>query len=143
MQRVFISWCDDGADAAAREFVARLRGAGAEVETSPAPGGSIDDDPKWEHWYGRGLPAAVARCDAFVAAVTSYYYSATWMAVEFDAAFKEFKQRGRPLLFVLKLIPEKTAAGFQQYETAATKLPADPTAAAAHLVAAVRRPRPS
>lgn len=136
---VFVSWCDDGGDVAAREFVARLREVGAEVETSPAPGGSIDQDPKWEHWYGKGLPAAVARCDAFVAAVTSYYYSATWMAVEFDAAFKEHNQRGRPLLFVLKLIPEKTAAGFQRYETAATKLSAEPVAATMHVIEAVRK----
>ena len=54
---------------------------GAAVEHSPGGGG----DPRFATWYHTGLPAAAARCTAFVIVRQTWWDSSTWMAIEAEA----------------------------------------------------------
>jgi len=74
----------------ARDLIAALRVAGAEVEHSPS--NPLDrEDVRWKDWYRSELGAGVERCDAFVIVVEPGWDSSTWMAVEAEAGVK----RGR------------------------------------------------
>lgn len=46
------------------------------------------DDPRWRDWYEAGLPAAIGRCEVFVAVVDRGWDSSTWMGQEADTASK-------------------------------------------------------
>jgi hypothetical protein len=82
----------DGARAAS--LIDGLRRAHVRVNHSPR--NPLDgQDPRWEDWYQAGLPAAVGRCNVFVAVIDRGWDSSTWMGCEAEMATKA----GLPLLY--------------------------------------------
>ena len=47
------------------------------------------EDKRWEDWYQRGCPEALAHADAFVAIATSGWSGSTWIASEADTALTQ------------------------------------------------------
>jgi hypothetical protein len=119
--RVFVS-TENSTDDRARRFIDRLRDAGLQVNCSPL-NPALGRDPRWQGWYASGCRAAIEEADACVAVVTAGYDGSTWMASEFDAAWRLYCDTGRPSLFVLKERNKPLPAGFREYEEASTVLP--------------------
>ena len=101
-----------------------------EVEHSPL-NPLVGDDPRWQGRDDRECRGAIAAADCFLAIETRGYDCSTWMAHEFDVAWKLRRERGRPLLFLSKCVDLPLPAGFRRYEDAATILPVEPDAAVA------------
>src|SRR5690606_31005816 len=135
--RIFIS-SDWRADGRVADITRRLKGeADIEVDQSPLTP-SLGEDPRWKDWYGRGSLDAIANADYFVAVVTKGYDGSTWMAHEFDVAWKQCRQRSRPRLFVAKATNKPLPLGFKTYEDASTIIVGEPEAVVATLLAHVR-----
>ncbi len=121
---VFVS-TESTADDRARRFIDGLREAGLQVTCSPL-NPALGDDPRWDGWYETGCNVAIEATDVFVAIVPTGYDCSTWMAIEFETAWKANKATsGRPRLFVLDQTARPLPAGFRRYEEAATLLPCD------------------
>ncbi len=128
---------DDGRGGRARRFIDGLRETGLQVTCLPL-NPALGEDPRWRDWYETGCNIAIEATDVFVAVVTAGYDCSTWMAIEFETAWKANKATsGRPRLFVLHQTARPLPAGFRQYEEAATLLPFDVDEAVAFLLAQV------
>ena len=84
---------------------------------------------KWENWYDTGLPEALGWSDAFIAVVTQYYDSSSWMAAEFQRAYTASKERIEYRLFVYNPQEIKLPLGFKVFVERSSILPADPSEA--------------
>ncbi len=120
---IFVS-TENTTDPRVVDFIA---GLSAHTVTHSPLNPSVGDDPRWLDWYTRGLRAAIANADAFVAVVAPGYDSSTWMAQEFHEALMRFEAHGRPILFIAKATPRPLPAGFGPYERAATIVTGDAT----------------
>jgi hypothetical protein len=128
--KVFVS-TENTRDPRIARIIDQLRKSPAiEVDHSPL-NPLVGDDPRWRGWDGRECSKAIAAADCFLAIETRGYDSSTWMAHEFDVAWKLHRERGRPLLFLSKCADRPLPMGFARYEEAATILPVEPDAAAA------------
>ncbi|MCP4446949.1 MAG: hypothetical protein GY811_16605 [Myxococcales bacterium] len=129
--RAFISTYDGLESPEGRALTRNLTEVGCEIEFSPSSPHSGSDDPRWPSWHSEGLPAAIGRADIFIALIPdSSVYSSTWMASEFDEAFRRFQDHGSPKLYIYQSDPAVLPAGFASYVSASERLPSDPTAAA-------------
>ena len=118
--RIFVSGPDLDTPPAA-DFVAALEARGAEVDRSPRVG-----DPRFQAWYEAGLPAAAARCDAFVLVPQSWWDSSTWMGLEAEAG--QARLRAEPgfrfhAWHPEGIVPDRYAMGMRGYLANAVALP--------------------
>lgn len=128
--KVFVS-TENTKDPRVERIIDELRKSpGIEVEHSPL-NPLAGDDPRWQGWDGRESGKAIAAADCFLAIETRGYDSSTWIAQEFDVAWKLHHERGRPLLFLSRCADRPLPVGFRRYEEAATILPVEPDAAVA------------
>jgi hypothetical protein len=130
-RRIFIS-TEDTADERVAQVIELLEAAGYSVTSSPT-NPAIGVDPRWQDWYEGGCLAAIDESDVFLVVVTAGYDGSTWMAIEFETAWKANQTNGRPGLFVLHRSSRPLPAGFSRYEEAATLLPFDVNEAIAFL----------
>jgi hypothetical protein len=136
-RRIFIS-TENTVDERVVQVIGLLKAEGYSVTTSPL-NPAIGDDPRWKDWYDNGCQAAIESNDVFLAVVTAGYDSSTWMAIEFQTAWKANKATsGRPRLFVLHRTAVPLPAGVRRYEDSATLLPLEVNAAIALLLERVR-----
>jgi hypothetical protein len=131
---VFVS-TENSADDRSLRVIEGLRAAGLQVTCSPL-NPALGDDPRWRDWYKTGCKSAIETADVFVAVVSDGYDSSTWMAVEFDTAWRLSRELGSPRLYLLKRNSSPLPFGFRRYEESATLLPLDPDEAAAAILAA-------
>jgi hypothetical protein len=134
--RIFIS-TEMAADARVVRVIELLKAAGLTVKTSPI---NPVDDPRWKGWYKSGCQTALESSDVFLAIETAGYGSSTWMAVEFDTAWKLNRALGRPRLFVLHRSARPLPAGFRQYVEASLSLPLEVNEAVPRLLEVVADP---
>ncbi len=110
-----------------------LKAAGYTVTTSPL-NPAVGTDSRWNDWYESGCRTVIESNDVFLAIVTAGYDCSTWMAIEFEKAWKANKATsGRPRLFVLHRSTRPFPPGLRQYEESATLLPFDVNEAVAFL----------
>ena len=115
----------------------RLSDEGHVITTSPL-NPSIGPDPRWSGWYAHGCQDSLASSDVFLAVESRGYRASTWMAIEFDLAWKLWREKRRPRLFWLQGSTEPLPAGLRQYVEDSTPLPLDVGEAVRAVLAAVR-----
>jgi len=128
---IFIS-TENTADERVVRVIDLLKAAGHTVTTSPINPAN-GSDLRWKDWYEQGCQTAIESNNVFLAIVTPGYDCSTWMAIEFETAWKANQASGRPRLYVLGA-ERPLPAGFRQYEQAATLLPFDVNEAVAFLL---------
>lgn len=125
--RVFVSTEDSSASHVA-EIIGGLSGfPGVSVETSPRNPLNPPHDPRWRTWYASGCAEAIEAADCFWAIETTGDECSSWMAHEFDVAWKLNRERGRPRLFVSR--SSDKPCFLIHYDGCGVQLPINPTEA--------------
>lgn len=115
MPKVFISWYDGQNHVLANEFFGLLQKHGFDIEYSPRSPHSRINDERWNNWYEEGLPKAINRAEIFIAVITPSCDGSTWMAIEYEAAYKTFLKTAKPALYLIRFDSAEHQVKYQDY----------------------------